>query len=141
MKHVREFSNLVKEMSGNSQRILFLLVCGNPAIVKKTDSVDALSRKKGVSCKFSITNISFSVCQNLMELHSYIVYLKYYHVPFVLYLCQTIGKGCLMSFTLGYVLVFFDSQSKHFPISLRQFKIYVADLKPQTINSFFPIFN
>ena len=34
----------------------------------------------------------------------------------------------------------FDSQNKHFLISLRQFKIYVADRKPQTIISFFPIY-
>ena len=47
------------------------------------------------------------------------------------------GKGCLMSFT---VLFFFYSETKHFPIPLRQFKIYVNDRKPQTIISFFPIY-
>ena len=50
------------------------------------------------------------------------------------------GKGCLTSFTLAFVFLFFDYQSKHFPISLRQFKIYVADWKPQTIISFFPVY-
>ena len=43
------------------------------------------------------------------------------------------GEGCLMSFTLGFGGVFFDSQSNYCPISLRQFKIDVADPKPQTI--------
>ena len=50
------------------------------------------------------------------------------------------GKGCLMSFTSGFGgggggL----TQSKHFLISLRQFKKYAADRKPQTIIFFFPI--
>ena len=50
---------------------------------------DALSRKKRVLCKFSIlTNISFSFGQNLMELHSYIVYLKFHHMQLFLYACQ-----------------------------------------------------
>ena len=36
------------------------------------------------------------------------------------------GKGCLMSFTLGFI--FLDSQIKHLSVSLRLLKIYVADL-------------
>ena len=73
------------------------------------------------------------------ELHSYIVYLKYHHVQLFLSMHNYVtGKGCLMSFTLVFFF-FFYSQSKHFSISLRQCKIYVADPKPQTIISFFPI--
>ena len=73
-----------------------------------------------------------------MELHSYIVYLKFHHVQLFLSRENFItGKGCLLSFTFFF---FFYSQSKHFPISLRQFKIYVADRKPQTIISFFLIY-
>ena len=46
------------------------------------------------------------------------------------------GKGFLMSFNLGFI--FFDSQIKHFSVSLRLFKIYVTDQKAQTLISFFP---
>ena len=42
-----------------------------------------------------------------------------------------------MVFTLGFI--FLESQIKHFSVSIRQLKIYVADQKPQTIISFFPI--
>ena len=44
------------------------------------------------------------------------------------------GKGCLMLFTLGFF--FFYSQSKHFLIFLRQFKIFVADQKPRPHTKF-----
>ena len=44
------------------------------------------------------------------------------------------GKGCLMSFRF----FFFYSQIKHFPVSLRLFKIYVVGQRPQTIISLFP---
>ena len=50
------------------------------------------------------------------------------------------GKGCLMSFTEGFLIFYF--QIKHFSVSLRLFKIYVADQKPQTIlSSFLSILN
>ena len=51
------------------------------------------------------------------------------------------GKGCLISFTLGFL--FLDSKTEHFPISLRLFKIYtiyIADQKPETIIAVFPIY-
>ena len=51
--------------------------------------------------------------------------------------CVT-GKGCSISFTLGFV--FLDSQIRHFPVSLRLFKIYIADKKSHTIISFIPIY-
>ena len=103
---------------------------------------DALSWKKGVLYKFSIlTNISFSFCQNLMELHSYIVYLKFHHVQ-LFFICAKLfyWKRVLNVFDFRFFVFFFYSQCKHFLISLRQFKIYVADQKPQTIISFFPIY-
>ena len=58
----------------------------------------------------------------------------------LVYLCQNYvtGKGCLMSFTLSFGFIF-TLNVNHFLISLRQFKTYVADRKPQTI-SFFPIY-
>ena len=43
-----------------------------------------------------------------------------------------------MSFILGFD--FSDSQTEHFPVSLRLFKIYTADQKPLTIISLFPIY-
>ena len=92
---------------------------------------DALSQKKGVWCKFLIlTSISFSFCQNLMELYSYIVYLKFYHVQlFFIYAKLCYWKRVLNVFYFR--VVFFYSQSKHFPISLRRIKIYVADQSPR----------
>ena len=74
---------------------------------------DALSRKKGVSCKIPIfTNISFGFCQNFMKLHGYIVYKKFkWNCLFYL------SKSLLleMSFTVGIVAL--DSQTKHFQVS------------------------
>ena len=98
--------------------------------------------EKGVLCKFSIlTNMTFSFCQNLMELHSYIVYLKFHHVQlFFIHAKLCHWKRVFNVIYLSFVCFFFDSQSKHFPNSLRQFKIYVADRKPHTIISFFPVY-
>ena len=45
-----------------------------------------------------------------------------------------------MSITLSFFCFCFDPQIKHFSVSLRLFKIYIADQKPQTIISFFPIY-
>ena len=50
------------------------------------------------------------------------------------------GKGCLMSFPEKLSFGFLDSQIKDFPVSIRLFKRYVADQKPQTIISFFPVY-
>ena len=72
-----------------------------------------------ISWNFKLFNQSFTMCNCFLSMQNYAT-----------------GKGCLMSFTLG----FFYSQSKRFPISLRQFKIYVADRKPQTIISFFLVY-
>ena len=93
-------------------------------------------------CKFSIlTNISFSVCQNLMELMVILFIYSFTMCSFFFFFLSIKNyvsrKGCLMYFTLRF---FFYSQRKHFPISLRQFKICVADRKPQTIISVFPIY-
>ena len=91
-----------------------------------------------ISASGAITGPSWpSCCQNLMELHNYIVYLKFHHVQLF---CFIYAKLCYWKRVLNVFYFRFDSQRKHFPISLRQFKIYVADRKPQTIFSFFPIY-
>ena len=96
--------------------------------------------EKGLSCKIPIyTDISFSFCQNFMKLYTYCL-LKVSPCSLVFLSMQNYvtGKVCSMSFTFGFG--FLDSQIERFPVSLRLFKIYVADQKPQTKIAFFPIY-
>ena len=74
---------------------------------------DAPSGKKGVLCKFSIfTNVSFSFCQNLMGLHTYIIYLKFHHVQLFFFFFFIYAKLCYLKRVLNVFFFFFFLLSK-----------------------------
>ena len=57
---------------------------------------------------------------------------------FFIYTKPCYGKRVLNILTLG-VGFCFDSEIKHFPVSSKLYKMYVADQTPQTMVLFFPV--
>ena len=75
--------------------------------------------------------ISHSVLVKISWNNGSIVYLKFHDVQLFLSMQNYVtGKGCLMSFTLGFG--FFDSQSKHFLISFKDNSRYMLLIENHT---------